>query len=633
MIRNPHILNGLILKKEKAFFVLLGLFIVLLLMILPQIISIQYPNATITSKFIVFIFACLIITGIFIISVFGSKTKTLYVSKLDIILITFLAYISLNRYIIQPHVGFSIRYLEVLGLGVIYLVLRNVLSKSYTWLLLAIVISGIAQAVYGNLQLLDYYPSNHSGFKLTGSFFNQGPYAGFLTAVWPLSLGLYLFKENSIKQVQSQIHGTSGLINKIIIYALNYIPLLGCISIILILPATHSRASWLAVLLSSIVLIEMRYHVLKGVLKHISRIKKAVLIIVSIGIIGSGLLGMYHFKKGSSDGRLFIWKVTTEIIIDHPVFGVGFDWFKTHYMNYQADYFARNGKNKEALVADNTYYAFNEWLQFIAENGLMGLAVLILLLYYIFKIQVNKQCKYMYLCLISSLLSIGIFALFSYSMQILPIKLILVVLLAQLGNLDNNKQFLFKKPKQYALVGFKTVMLILSIIGITKSIQYTTALEQNLRTWKNALDDHQYGDYQGASNLYSKAYPILKGNGNFLMNYGKSLSLAQQDRKALQILLESQHYLNTTIIETSLGDSYKNLKKYKKAETAYQHAANMIPSRFYPLYLQAKLYDENGDKTKAIAMAKEILKKNIKIPSTAIKEMQAEIKKIVDTEK
>jgi hypothetical protein len=40
----------------------------------------------------------------------------------------------------------------------------------YPWLMLAVIISGIIQAVYGNLQLYGYYPSHHSGFRMTGSF-------------------------------------------------------------------------------------------------------------------------------------------------------------------------------------------------------------------------------------------------------------------------------------------------------------------------------------------------------------------------------------------------------------------------------------------------------------------------------
>ena len=55
----------------------------------------------------------------------------------------------------------------------------------------------------------------------------------------------------------------------------------------------------------------------------------------------------------------------------------------------------------------------------------------------------------------------------------------------------------------------------------------------------------------------------------------------------------------------------------------------MSPARFYPLYLLAKLFDETGQQEKAVAMAKEVMKKEVKIESTAIKEIQEEMRKIV----
>jgi hypothetical protein len=56
----------------------------------------------------------------------------------------------------------------------------------------------------------------------------------------------------------------------------------------------------------------------------------------------------------------------------------------------------------------------------------------------------------------------------------------------------------------------------------------------------------------------------------------------------------------------------------------------MNPSRFYPKYLLAKLYDESGQNEKAVEVAKELLEKDIKIESTAIQEMREEMKKIIE---
>ena len=172
-------------------------------------------------------------------------------------------YITINRYLIQSLLGFSIRYIELLGLSFLYLVLRSISLKNYPWLLLTIVLSGIIQAVYGNLQLFGYYSSNHSGFKMTGSFFNPGPYAGFLVSVWVVALGMYLFKDTLISRMLLQINTKIIVLNKLIKYIFEYIPILGLISIALVLPALKSRASWIATIIATGVLLELRYHFVK----------------------------------------------------------------------------------------------------------------------------------------------------------------------------------------------------------------------------------------------------------------------------------------------------------------------------------------------------------------------------------
>ena len=78
---------------------------------------------------------------------------------------------------------------------------------------------------------------------------------------------------------------------------------------------------------------------------------------------------MYFYKKASADGRLLIWKVSLGIVKDEPLKGLGFDNFKSAYMRYQAEYFKRNTDLEEQNLADNVWYAFNEPLQLIVENG------------------------------------------------------------------------------------------------------------------------------------------------------------------------------------------------------------------------------------------------------------------------
>lgn len=621
--------------------IFLVIIVFFLFLILPHINVQEYVLSTITSKFIYFLYSCLILFGFYILTVVCAKTTLFSFSKLDITLLALILYMTLNRYFIQSHFGFSIRYMELLGLSFLYVVLRSISLKNYPWLLLTIVLSGIIQAVYGNLQLLGYYASNHSGFKMTGSFFNPGPYAGFLVSIWPVALGMYLFKDNITDQVQSQKKSNSLFLNEVIKYTLEYIPLLGVISIAIILPALQSRASWIAAVVSSLILLEFRYCVLKSVIKKTNALKKTIATILFLAILGAGLFGVYILKKGSSDGRAFIWKVTTEMIADAPVFGVGFDRFKADYMNYQANYFVENGETPESIVADNTYYAFNEGLQFVAENGFLGLVLLLIVVCVLYQTKAKPSHQVAVFIAKTGPLIIGVFACFSYPMQILPIKLVMVFLLAFLSNstTDTFQLKIFNprpSPKEMGTIGtiinsvpYKLTIVLLACAGIYQTFAYTKNLSQGFITWNTALTSYQYGDYKGAILDFEAAYRIFNKEGDFLMNYGKTLAMAGEPHKAIAVLEQAKTYQNNTVIATSLGDSYKAAKQYDKAEAAYLQAINMTPGKFYGFYLLAKLYDDSRQGKKATAMAKKILNKDIKIPSTAIKEIHLEMKNIL----
>jgi tetratricopeptide (TPR) repeat protein len=76
-----------------------------------------------------------------------------------------------------------------------------------------------------------------------------------------------------------------------------------------------------------------------------------------------------------------------------------------------------------------------------------------------------------------------------------------------------------------------------------------------------------------------------------------------------------------------MGNNYKEMGDYEKAEKMYISASQIVPNRHYPLYLLMNLYEESGQTKKAKAIADVLLKKPVKIPSTAIRKMQEEAKK------
>ena len=55
--------------------------------------------------------------------------------------------------------------------------INSCVRTAVVWLLMA---AGTVEAVWGLLQVYGYEPSKHSLYALTGSFYNPGPYSGFL---------------------------------------------------------------------------------------------------------------------------------------------------------------------------------------------------------------------------------------------------------------------------------------------------------------------------------------------------------------------------------------------------------------------------------------------------------------------
>jgi len=674
-----------------------------------------FMNGTQTSKSIYFFWLIIIFLLLVTLLILSGYRKKINISLLDGLLFVWFAYI-ITKSIIQKE-PFSLNYAEFTGLAVLYMILRIIKKEYFLWLFLALIAGGILQAICGNLQLWGYYPSHHNLFKLTGSFFNPGPYAGYLASVFPAALGFWLFSIKiasknknpssskiigvlnrglkivtawlnksglKIKKVERKSH-QQNLINEII----NYLVIIALISIILVLPASRSRAAWLAVLGASAYLLIVKY---RGYLKEWFNLSFAIkfsLIIFTVAILSLGLTGLYLMKRNSADGRLLIWKVTAKMIADYPVTGTGMDGFKAHYMDYQAEYFRQNPDSDEAMVAGNANYAFNELLHQTAEHGLAGGFLLALVFmtalfqppgsksskinYYMYNNNYEEIDKYLSTISKAVLISIVIFSMFSYTEKILPIKTVMVLSLAYLSrnmqrihsfqlpfrnkssalfkankkiyssdserSADSISEIIYKNAKniesavnsdiirEYII---KVIFTVIAVLIIFYGIGFINSQAGALKSWRYAFSIYNMGAYKQSTKEYEKVLPILQHNGDFLTNYGKALSMAGKHNKAIKILQEASDFFPNTVVYTALGDSYKATGQNLKAEDAYLHAWYMNPVRFYPKYLLAKMYDETGQKKKAKEIATELLKKEIKVESTAVKEIKEEMQKIIE---
>lgn len=636
------------MKKEKnygkagnGFNLLLSVMTLLLLGLMFIMVPLGYnkelADPIIVSKTFYFLF---FLVGVFFLFSFYSFSRIraikLEVSKIDIFLCLLVVYIIANRYIIQLNYGFSIRFIELLGLVFFYIILRFIPTKQYLWLLLFVLMSGITQAIFGVLQTFGLFPSLNPNFGLTGSFFNPGPYGGFLVICGVLAMGMLVFEDKIVKGIKlGKGCKHLNILDRCAQKIFHFIPLLGLITILIVLPATRSRAAWLAMVTGFTFIFIYRYQPLFfswiKQYKDLGFYKKKLLLIAVFGIILSGLFGIYKFKEDSAKGRLLTWKVSADIVKEHPIVGVGYDQFTAHFMEAQANFFSENSHLAEAMLADNTYYAFNFPLQFTVENGLIGLFLLCTIGFFCIKVKPIIQDNYIKQLILVTLVAFVILGLFSYPDHILPIKMIIVLMVALLSIVDSKKIIIqfpvipSSKPKIY-IVKISMIFICLMVIG--SAVQRTTILKKGYEGWHKALIAYDKEHYKSSVDKFKKIYPVFYRNGDFLMQYGRALEMAEQYVQAIKVLEQSKSYLNVPIIEISLGNSYKNLHKIQEAEEAYQKASNMVPNRFYPEYMLAKLFDETGQREKAFSKALAVLEKEVKIPSEAIEEIRAEMKKI-----
>ncbi len=397
-----------------------------------------------------------------------------------------------------------------------------------------------------------------------------------------------------------------------------------------------------------------------------SKLKIASLSILIVSTFIISCYGLYKMKNGSADGRLLMWQVSWEMIKDKPFMGWGQDGFEANYANYQAEWFKSGiGTSEQEMLAGMPDAPFNELIRIGVEYGLIGVLIVLCLLFFVFKPSRNYKNKarnpelttpdpkhrtlnpeYLIVILKSGLLSILIFSLFSYPVDVAPIMVQAIVLAAFIVNskLRNSKKEYISHVKQPKTPNLKpgtqnseskTYKLLprLAIIPLLAIIPYVSHQTFNQyighKHWQEAYELYQYHIYDDAAEEYVKANKCIPNSGLLKQMFGKCLAMDEKWEEAKDILEEAKVFRADPILYCTMGSVYKNLKSYDKAEECYLQASNIIPHKFYSKYLLAKLYDKSGQNIQAKKMAKELLDKEIKVSSTAIKEMKTELKRLL----
>ncbi len=515
----------------------------------------------------------------------------------------------------------------------------------------------------------------NSFFKVNGTFVNPDHLAGYLVSVISFAFGIYKFMPGK--------EGAGKLIK--------YLALITFLACIFILPSLRIRSSWIAVLLGIGVIYLYQKDVRENLNKYFnSLIKKGAAILLLAVITVSTILLLYKIKPASADGRLFIWKITSRMIKENPIWGIGFDRYGSEYGNYQADYFDdEGGSDYEKFISGNVKQAHNEYIQIWAELGTIGLLIwlgIIVSALWGYKkndlpppgilinsengrqvgskqygvvsasSKVNNSITNLPKNFTQEFLSDGIFyalkisakasliallavGVFSFPLHILPTYINFIFFLSILSATVKPKIIFERSLPNYtslaatqasrAATQVKTASAFIVVIIVSFIIVEKYKLFNAYQVWKEGYELASYGQYNLSLKEFEKVYPTLRDDGEFLFNYGGVLMLNNDYKNAAVLLEESKkNYLDPKQY-TNLGACFEKMNEYKKAELNYKYAVNMEPNKIYTKYLLTKLYMKEKKYYEAKEECKSILNTNAKVETTAAQEIKDEIKNII----
>jgi len=577
-----------------------------LVLLTPFITSFSLPVSLITIKilwFSVSVFCFISIVSVnFLLQAKTTKIK-LHLNLIDLCVIIFNLYVHINFVFLGE--SYTSGMLTPFSLiFCLYLILKfnlqqrvlkfNEYIKHFPFVL------ALLSSLIGLYQIIQIYYFKKP-LQVNGFMGNSGAFSSYLAII----TSFMLIFVGSIHKVR-----------------LKYFYITIIIPTLLVILFTKGRASWVAISLAGLFI---AFNTFKTQVKAITGLYKKYRLVIIVGLVCFILISsffVFNFKKDSSNGRILIWKITTEMIKETPLLGVGFGNFGSTYPLHQANFLKVNKDEPMQFLANDVNHPFNEYFYTIAELGVIGfvifLAIFIAIVYY-----KQKNNKLLLACY-AGILCFLILSLFTYPFKIFSIQFLVFAFVAIISSKINKKHLFVLKRNTLStificatILSFLVFKTELDRFKLEKEWNETNEITKNLtrETRSKALSSfYNNNDIQ---------------NWSILMNYGVELASNKEYHKAIEVLEKSSKYFKTSDLYLNLGIAYENIQKLKDAEEAYKTAMYIVPHKFLPKYRLVLLYDDMGLKVKAKELAKNILQTPAKINSTTVVTIKHEMRRFL----
>ena len=434
-------------------------------------------------------------------------------------------------------------------------------------------------------QFFDLFSLQGKIFKVHGSLSNPNYITMFLAMLFP-SL-LYSYKEEK------------GIWRFIAIASI----LFSAISLILL----QCRTAFIGVFIAVIYLQGVQNNwksIILGKIKEISTLPRILIVTALLSLFSISAIGLYQFKKDSTEGRLLIAKLAWQLGMEKPILGQGLGAFEQKYNLTQAAYFECGGASeKEIFTASHVKTPYIEYLLIFIESGIVGLLLFIafflfLLLSDLQKEQKSKQFQAAY----AGILAFSVMALSNFVFAITAVVAIFVIYAAFLSSFETNfsKKIILQRNHVFSLA-----ILMILLGGAFGTYQYVMA-DAFIKV-KKASYLIKKEKYEQAIQLLDNQKEQLYFSDQWLINYGWVYQCAGNYSSALEKYQIAEKYTSDPELFMDMSFCYAKLHRFDEAMQKCSTALYIAPNRIQSRYMLMNIFLEKKDTLSAEKVAKEIM--------------------------
>ena len=531
----------------------------------------ELADGTLSGRVCWFHFTSVLLAGGVLLMEFTTQKSRFIFSLPDVLLLLLfgIVLVSYNKEEnLQPE-----RFLFIAQLVALWFMLRGALQAHQElrpFLITIIIFTGIVPAIWGIGNSINPAPSTHPIFKLLEISLKPEPFYGYIAIIFPVCLNTLLRFKDCDK--------TAVWESRTFLF---YFSAFGATLIITALFFNTNEPVWIAAILSGIWVCWMRMIGWKQTKEAIQRHNKlfAISSIILFVIVTAIILAGNIRKAQAGDRRLLIWNITTHAIMGHPITGTGIGGFPTTYAKEQSAYFKTDiASTKEKRTAICPLYAYNEYLQIGLELGIAGLLLFIFWLAF----SLYYGIKHRQIGVSGGILALGIFALYSYPLQ-LPTYWVLLLFLTVIcvTNPKHDKQ---REQRSIPYISAIAAVLTCILFYGQKDSYYT------YKEWKALQDLYHNQAYEQAANRYAGLFIQLYHRTDFLYEGAECFCKTGQHDIAIMWLDRALKLSADPELYYAIAENKEAIKQYREAESYLLEVSRILPEKGYTYFLLAKLY-------------------------------------------